>query len=303
MSNCPTEDSPVPTSQPIPSFIDILGHFANLIRIGNQTGTILLLLPTLWALVLASNGWPDPSFLAIFTLGAFLMRSVGVIMNDLADRYIDRKVSRTQRRPLASGAISIKQALFVGAILSLFAASLLFFLPPLAIVMSPVAVLLAAIYPFTKRRFHLPQLVLGIAFGWGVVMAWVTIRNQMELPMWLLFAATVCWATAYDTIYALQDRVDDLRIGVRSSAILFGSYTWLGVGVASGGMMVCLGLTGWQMELGLVFFGVLMATSGFLSQQVLKLRHEVSPAQSFSMFKQHVWVGVAILMGIGLGTL
>ena len=302
MSNCPTEDSPVPTSQSVPSLFDILGHITNLIRLGNQTGTFLLLLPTLWALVLASKGWPDPGLFAIFSLGAFLMRSVGVIMNDLADRYIDKKVSRTLGRPLASGAISPHQALLVGVIFSLLAASLLFFLPPLAIAMSPVAVLLAAIYPFTKRSFQMPQLFLGVAFGWGVVMAWVTVRNQVELPMWLLFGATVCWAMTYDTIYALQDRIDDRRIGVKSSAILFGSYTWVGVGVASAGMLVCLGLTGWLMELGAVFFGVLVAVAGFLSQQVLKLRHDVSPAQSSAMFKQHVWVGVVILTGIGLGS-
>ena len=277
--------------------------FANLIRLSNQTGTLLLLLPSLWALVLASQGYPDPMLLVVFILGAFLMRSAGVVMNDLADRSIDRKVQRTRQRPLASGALAPKQGILVVLLLLSSAASLLLFLNSLAASLSPIALLLAAMYPFSKRIIHIPQFMLGLAFGWGAVIAWAAVRNELETPMWLLFAATVFWAIAYDTIYALQDREDDRLIGVKSSAILFGSYTWLGVGIASAMMLVCLGLAGWLVELGSVFYGVLAGTGGFLTQQVFRLRNDVSPTESFSMFKQHVWVGLAILGGIVLGVL
>ena len=148
---------------------------------------------------------------------------------------------------------------------------------------------------------HIPQLVLGIAFGWGAVMAWAAVRNQLEGGTWLIFAATVCWAIVYDTIYALQDRDDDRRIGVKSSAILFGSYTWLGVGIASVLMLVCLGAAGWVLQLEPIFYVVLILTGGFLTQQIYRLRQGVSPTESFSLFKQHVWIGLAILGGSLMG--
>ena len=302
-----TESSPVP---PPPTHPDLTqpqraqtNPFFHLIRLSNQTGTLLLLLPCLWALVLASQGNPDPALLVVFILGAFLMRSAGVVMNDLADRSIDRQVQRTQQRPLASGALSSKQGVWVALVLLSLAAGLLLFLNPLAASLSPIAFFLAAIYPFSKRLIHVPQFILGVAFGWGTVMAWAAVRNQLEIPMWLIFASTIFWAIAYDTIYALQDREDDRRIGVKSSAILFGAYTWLGVGIASMLMLACLGIAGWLVGLGIIFYGVLAATGGFMIQQVLRLRKHVEPPESFSMFKQHVWIGAAILGGIFLGTL
>jgi len=229
------------------------------------------------------------------------MRSAGVVMNDLADRSIDHQVQRTQHRPLASRALSRSQGLLVALLFLSLSLCLLPFLNPLAIALSPIAFLLAAIYPFSKRVIHIPQLVLGIAFGWGAVMAWAAVRHQLESATWLVFAATVCWAMAYDTIYALQDRDDDIRIGVKSSAILFGSYTWLGVGIASTLMLVCLGAAGWILKLAPIFYVVLILTGGFLIQQIVRLRKEVSPTESFALFKQHVWVGLAILGGIWLG--
>ena len=276
--------------------------FAHLIRLSNQTGTLLLLIPSLWALVLASRGVPDLTLVVIFTLGAFFMRSAGVVMNDLADRSIDRQVHRTQHRPLASGALSRTQGLLVTLLFLSLSLCLLAFLNPLAIALSPIAFLLAAIYPFSKRVIHIPQLVLGIAFGWGAVMAWAAVRHQLESATWLVFAATVCWAMAYDTIYALQDRDDDRQIGVKSSAILFGSYTWLGVGIAFALMLVCLGAAGWILKLAPIFYIVLLLTGGFLTYQIVRLRRDVSPTESFSLFKQHVWVGLAILGGIWLGS-
>ena len=160
------------------------------------------------------------------------MRSAGVIMNDLADRSFDGQVERTRHRPLVSGQLHPKHALGLLAILLIAATGLLWFLNPLTWLLSPMALLLAGLYPFCKRILHIPQLILGVAFGWGGVMAWAAVRNELETGTWLLFAATVCWAIVYDTIYAIQDREDDRKIGVKSSAILFGSYTWLGVGLA-----------------------------------------------------------------------
>ncbi len=277
--------------------------FAQLIRLSNQTGTLLLLIPSLWALVLASGGTPDLTLVVVFTLGAFFMRSAGVVMNDLADRSIDRQVQRTQHRPLASGALTRTQGLLVALLFLSLSLGLLAFLNPLAIALSPIAFLLAGIYPFSKRVIHIPQFVLGMAFGWGAVMAWAAVRHQLENATWLVFAGTIFWAIAYDTIYALQDRDDDIRVGVKSSAILFGSYTWLGVAIASTLMMVCLGAAGWLLNLSPVFYVVLIFTGGFLTYQIIRLRGYVSPTDSFSMFKQHVWVGLSILVGSWLGCL
>lgn len=278
-------------------------HLAQLIRLPNQSGTLLLMLPSLWALVLASHGRPEPSLLVIFALGAFLMRSAGVTINDLVDRSIDRRVERTKRRPLARGALSVSHALLVMVVLLLIAAGLLLFLNPLVALLSPVAILLAGIYPFAKRFIQVPQLVLGVAFGWGVVMAWAAVRHTLEPPTWLVFGATILWALAYDTIYALQDREDDLRIGVKSSAILFGSWTWVAVGVSFAGMLGLVALAGWWLGLGPLFYGVLPAVAGFLIRQVLRLRSHVQSELAFTLFKQHIWVGWAILGGIWLGCL
>jgi len=276
---------------------------ADLIRLPNQSGTLLLMLPSLWALLLASQGRPRLLLLAIFAAGAFLMRSAGVIVNDLADRSLDRQVERTSHRPLASGALGIPEALLAAAVLIALAAGLLLFLNRLTLLLSPVAILLIALYPFTKRFIHLPQLMLGIAFGWGVVMAWAAVRNALDPPMWLVYGATICWALAYDTIYALQDREDDLRIGVKSAAIFFGSRVWVAVAASLAGMLILLALAGRHMGVGAAYYGVLAAVGGFFSQQVWRLRHQVPPNLAFAMFKQHVWVGVAILAGLWAGFL
>ncbi|MEO8328021.1 MAG: 4-hydroxybenzoate octaprenyltransferase [Nitrospirota bacterium] len=275
--------------------------FANLIRLFNQTGTLLLLFPTLWSLFLASQGWPSLKLLLIFVLGSFLMRSAGVIMNDLADQSFDREVQRTRHRPLASGQLTPSQALVFLAVLLGLAAILLWLLNPLTLLLSPVALLLAGIYPFCKRFIHIPQLVLGLAFGWGGVMAWAAVRNELDLSAWVLFAATVCWAMVYDTIYAIQDKDDDQRIGVKSTAILFGSYTWLGVGIAGLVMLACLSLVARINHLGIGYSLTLMGVAVILGYQVLLLRSNISGEQAFSLFKQHIWIGVLILGGILMG--
>jgi len=276
---------------------------AELIRLPNQTGTFLLMLPTLWALLLASRGHPDPLLLAVFAAGSFVMRSAGGILNDAADRQLDRHVQRTRSRPLASGRLSMRAALSVLGVLLAAAGSLLVFLNRLTLLLSPIALLLAALYPFAKRILPIPQAVLGVAFGWGVLMAWAAARGVLELQAWLLFAGTVAWAIAYDTIYALQDQADDQRVGIKSSALLFGRRTWLAVAASAGLMLLCLAAAGWLSEIGLAFYGLLAACCGFLSQQVRALRGPIPPALALSMFKQHVWVGWAILAGIWAGFL
>lgn len=278
-------------------------QLCSLIRLSNQTGTILLMLPVLWALVLASQGRPSGLLLVLFIAGSFVMRSAGVIINDLADRSFDRQITRTQTRPLASGALRPWHAVLFLGVLLVVAVSLLFFLNPLAIRLGPVALVLAAIYPFTKRFFRVPQLFLGLAFGWGAVMAWAAVRNQLDPAVWMLFAATICWALAYDTIYAIQDLEDDLRIGLNSSAILFGSHAWIAVGIVETTMLGFLATAGWLENLNLAFYGGLAGVAGFLSQQVRRLRGDVSPSEAFAMFKQHTGVGIVLLVGIWVGTL
>lgn len=274
---------------------------ARLIRLSNQSGTLLLMLPPLWALVLAAEGRPSISLVAIFVAGSFLMRSAGVILNDLADRPFDRQVERTRTRPLASGTLSVRAALATAGLLVALAAGLTLCLNWLAILLSPVGLLLAAVYPFSKRFVSLPQGVLGLAFGWGAVMAWAAVRTSLDPPVWLLYGGTICWAIGYDTIYALQDREDDARIGLKSSALLFGSQTWAAVALALSLMLIFLGVAGWWAGLGPAFYGVLAAVGGFLSQQVVRLRRPISPEVAFTLFKQHVWVGGAILIGFWVG--
>jgi 4-hydroxybenzoate polyprenyltransferase len=276
---------------------------SRLIRLPSQTGTWLLMLPTLWALVLSAKGIPPLRLLVIFMLGSFLMRSAGVVLNDLADRSFDRHVARTRQRPLASGELRPWQALAVLAVLLTLAALLVFQLDVLTIMLSPVAILLAALYPFAKRVVHLPQAVLGIAFGWGTIMAWTASRGTIESAAWLTFAATVCWAMAYDTIYALQDRDDDRRVGVKSSALYFGSRTWLAVGIAGTMMLLLLGIGAGTTGIGGIAYGVLTAVGIFLAIQVNELRTPVSSARAFELFHQHVWIGTVILGGLLLGFL
>ena len=299
MSSPASRDPSTPESIPNFSFV----HLFSLIRLSNQTGTLLLMLPSLWALVLASQGQPSGLLIVIFIVGSFIMRSAGVIMNDLADRSFDRQVTRTQTRPLANGALRPLHAVLLLGGLLVGAVGLLAFLNPLAIGLSPIALGLATIYPFTKRFFRVPQLFLGLAFGWGAVMAWAAVRNQLDLATWLLFAATICWALAYDTIYALQDLEDDLRIGVNSSAIFWGSHVWIAVGTIEMAMLGLLATVGWLESLNVAFYGGLAGLAGFLSQQVWRLRGDVTPSEAFAMFTQHVGVGLVILIGIWVGTL
>jgi 4-hydroxybenzoate polyprenyltransferase len=273
-------------------------NISRLIRLPNQTGTWLLLLPTLWALVLSARGFPPWRLLVIFMLGSFLMRSAGVVVNDLADRSFDRRVARTRHRPLASGALTSQHALLVLTVLLVFAAILVFQLNHLTRILSPIALALAALYPFAKRVVHLPQAILGIAFGWGTIMAWTASRGAIDTTACILFAATICWAIGYDTIYALQDIEDDRRIGVKSSALYFGSSTWLAVASALALMLALLGIAGGMMGIGWIYYGVLGIVGIWCAKQVKEIRTPVVPARAFELFHQHAWIGTAILIGL-----
>jgi 4-hydroxybenzoate polyprenyltransferase len=276
---------------------------ARLIRLHNQTGTYLLLLPILWALVLAAQGLPPLYLAAIFILGSFLMRSAGVILNDLADQSFDREVERTKSRPLASGELPRRQAFMLLFLLLLLAGSLLWFLNPVVLWLAPWALVLAAIYPFSKRWIQIPQAVLGLAFGWGTIMAWTAVRGQLDAPVWCLFGATAAWAVAYDTIYAIQDRGDDRRIGVKSAALFFGPFVHLGVGTAFSVMLLLLCAAGWLAGIGWPYYATLLGLALFFMAQVGRLRRPISPSQAFGMFRAHVWVGAAVLVGLLAGLL
>ncbi len=261
------------------------------------------MLPTLWSLALAARGIPPLHLLVIFVTGSFVMRSAGVVLNDLADRSFDRHVTRTRVRPLASGELSPTHALLVVGFFLLLAGILVLLLDPLTILLSPIAVLLAGMYPFAKRVIHVPQAMLGIAFGWGTIMAWAASRGTIEAPAWCLFAATVCWAVGYDTIYALQDREDDRRIGMKSSALLFGSSTWIAVGAVFCAMLLLLGLAGWLAHIGWLYYAALAAVGVWCLRQALQLKQTVSAPTAFHMFQQHVWVGAALFIGMIAGFL
>jgi len=230
------------------------------------------------------------------------MRSLGVVINDWADRSFDVHVERTKQRPLASGILKPRHALWFGFILLALASSLLMFLNRFTISLAPMALLLAMIYPFTKRFFSIPQFFLGLAFGWGAIMAWAAIRNQLDLPAWLLFGATTLWALAYDTIYAIQDLDDDLKIGIKSSAIFLGNHVWVGVGISLSGMLILLGIAGYLENLNLFYYGMLAGVAGFFITQVNFLKQGLVPAKAFIMFRQHVIAGLVILVGLWIGT-
>ena len=239
--------------------------------------------------------------LVIFIGGAFVMRSAGVIMNDLADQAFDRQVIRTKTRPLASGELSRPQAYTLLGLLLIVAAGLLLALPPLVAWLSPVAVGLAALYPFSKRWIHIPQAMLGIAFGWGTIMAWAAVREHVDFSSWLLFAATAAWAIGYDTIYAVQDVEDDRKVGVKSAALYLGSNLHRGVGFALLAMLSLLATAGWLSQLHWSFYCMLLGVGLFFMNQVRHLQQPVSPSQAFAMFRAHVWAGVAILLGLLAG--
>ncbi len=273
-----------------------LAAVSDLIRLDKQYGTLLLLAPTLWSLFIASGGRPSVRLLVIFTLGAFLMRSAGCAINDIADRRIDADVERTRKRPLASGTLSVWAAAAVFLILSALAFSLVLMLNTLTILLSIAALLLVGVYPFVKRVSHLPQAFLGIAFGWGAVMAWSAVHNTIGGPAVLIFIANIFWSTAYDTIYALQDLDDDRRAGVKSTAILFGSHVFKAVVLLYVAFGVTLCLTGALLNMGPVYFATVLLSVAALLWMVRSVKAD--RGRAFGVFTANAAIGAVLLAGI-----
>ena len=308
-----------------------LHDYARLMRLHRPIGTLLLGWPTLWALWLAGQGRPDPRIFVVFVLGVLLMRSAGCVINDYADRHFDPHVERTRDRPIAAGRVSPREALVLFSMLChqrlrrppfrsawrsagrvsprealvlfsmlcLVAFALVLTLNRLTILLSFVGVFLAATYPFLKRYTHLPQFYLGVAFGWGIPMAFAALTGGVPVAGWILLAANVCWAVAYDTAYAMVDREDDLKVGVKSTAILFGKYDRLMVFVFHALTLILLGLTGAQAGLGLRYYAGLAVALGLALYQQRLLRDR-SREGSFRAFLNNNWFGAAVFAGLAL---
>ena len=247
---------------------DKLAAVSDLIRLPKQYGTALLLGPTLWSLFIASGGSPSAKHLIIFTVGAFLMRSAGCAINDIADRDFDRHVERTRKRPLADGRLTVPEALTVFLLLIALSFALVLFLNRLTIILSVGGVLFAATYPLVKRVSFFPQAYLGMAFGWGAVMAWSAVTGEVGAAGLLIFTANIFWSTAYDTIYAMMDIEDDRRIGVKSTAIFFGKHVFKAVYALYGAFGVTLLALGYEAGLGAVYYGGLALTFVFFITMV-----------------------------------
>jgi 4-hydroxybenzoate polyprenyltransferase len=274
-----------------------LKEYLLLIRFHRPIGTLLLLWPTLWALWIASSGRPDPGILAVFLAGVFLMRSAGCAINDYADREVDPHVERTRSRPLAAGRIAPTEALLVAATLALIAFLLVLLLNPLTVKLAIAGGFLAVSYPFLKRYTSLPQFYLGVAFGWSVPMAFAAQNGAVPGIAWLIFASVICWAGAYDTMYAMVDRKDDLRIGVRSTAILFGKADRLIIGLLQAATVAILVVVGDLAELGFWYqAGLFVAVLLALWQQYLI--RDRAPDACFQAFLNNNLFGLAIFCGI-----
>jgi 4-hydroxybenzoate polyprenyltransferase len=270
--------------------------YLRLMRFDRPVGTLLLLWPTLAALWIASNGRPSMSLIVIFTLGTIVMRAAGCVVNDYADRDLDAHVERTRQRPLAQKQITEVDALILFAVLLAVALALVLFLNRRTQWLACAGAAIATLYPFMKRWTHLPQVVLGAAFSWGIVMAFSATGARLTDAAWLMFIASVFWIVAYDTIYAMVDRTDDLRVGIKSTAILFGDADIAIVAVLQAATVISLALLGLRLQYGVAYFlGIAIAAGLFVHQQRLIRGRE--PARCFAAFRNNVWVGFALFAG------
>lgn len=279
-----------------------ISDFIELTRLNRPIGILLLLWPTWWALWLAAEGIPSWHNLLVFTLGIVLMRSAGCVINDYADRKIDGHVTRTEGRPLPSGRIKSSHALILFAALCLIAFALVLSTNSLTVYLSVVAVVLAGSYPFMKRYTHLPQLVLGAAFGWGIPMAFAAETGEVPKIAWLVFCANLVWTVAYDTFYAMVDRDDDIKIGVKSTAILFAEADKMMIGMMQGTTLLILLLLVQHTQLGASYYVALVIAAGLFGYQQYITRERNRDA-CFKAFLNNNWVGAAIFAGIALSYL
>ncbi|WP_300088436.1 4-hydroxybenzoate octaprenyltransferase [uncultured Nitrosomonas sp.] len=284
------------------TFSERLSAYIKLVRLDKPIGILLLLWPTLWGLWLAADGMPDLKILVIFVLGTVLMRSAGCAINDFADRKIDPHVSRTRNRPLATGIISAREAVLVASGLSLCAFLLILPLNLLTILLSVPALFLAASYPFTKRFFAMPQAYLGMAFSFGIPMAFAAQTGEVPPLAWLLVLANLFWVIAYDTEYALVDRADDLKIGIQTSAITLGRFDVAGIILCHLVFLGMLAYAGMLLQRSIWFYGALLIALGLVAMQYHMIR-EREPARCFQAFLHNNRVGAVIFAGILLDTL
>jgi 4-hydroxybenzoate polyprenyltransferase len=274
-----------------------LDAYERLLRLDKPIGTLLLLWPTLWAVWLASRGAPRADILAVFCVGTLLMRSAGCAVNDFFDRGFDRHVDRTRDRPLAAGEIRPAEALVLAALLAAAAFALVLMLNRMALLLSFAALAIAVTYPLTKRFFALPQLYLGVAFGFGIPMAYGAIQSRLPAECWVLLAANVCYAFAYDTEYAMVDRDDDAKLGMRTSALTLGRYDVAGVMLAYAGMLALLAWVGIMARLGWAYYAGLAAAAAMMAYHFRLIRGRTREG-CFAAFRHNNWVGAAVFAGI-----
>lgn len=268
-----------------------------LTRMDRPIGALLLLWPTWWALWLAARDFPPVGPLVIFTLGVFAMRSAGCAINDYADRELDPQVARTRGRPIASGRVTPREALIVFAVLLAFSFVLVLFTNKLTILLSFAGAALAAVYPFSKRYTHLPQVVLGAAFGWSIPMAFAAVTNSVPPVAWLLFIGNILWSTLYDTEYAMVDREEDIKAGARSTAILFADADLVIIGILMGSFLLTMLLVGTRSALGWPYWIALAAVAGMFCYQQWIMRDRERGA-CLAAFRHNNWVGLALWLGI-----
>jgi 4-hydroxybenzoate polyprenyltransferase len=281
--------------------LDFIGRrldaYERLLRLDKPIGTLLLLWPTLWAVWLAAGGSPSIEAIAIFGVGTLLMRSAGCALNDFADRKFDAQVERTRDRPLAAGEIAPAEALALGMLLAATAFGLVLMLNRLAVMLSVIALVIAVLYPFTKRFFALPQLFLGVAFGFGIPMAYAALQWRLPVECWALLAANVFYAFAYDTEYAMVDREDDAKIGMRTSALTLGRYDVAAVMASYAAMLATLAGVGAYLHLDWPYYVGLALAAAMMAYHYRLIRGR-SRAGCFKAFQHNSWVGAAVLGGI-----
>ena len=279
--------------------LERLALYAKLVRIDKPIGVLLLLWPTLWGLFVAAEGWPDPVVLCIFVIGTFLMRSAGCAINDYFDRDVDRHVARTENRVLTAGLIKPREALYVAAALGLLSFALVLCLNGLTILLAAVAAILAITYPLFKRFFAIPQAYLGIAFGFGIPMAFAAVQGSIPMVAWVMLLANVCWAIAYDTEYAMVDRNDDIRLGLKTSAITFGRYDVMLVAVFYLLTIALLGVVGRLQHYDWPYYLGLLVACGIAALHIHWIRGR-DRQKCFKAFLHNTWFGAAVFGGIGL---
>ena len=266
-------------------------------RFHKPIGIWLLAAPTAWALVIANRGWPELKLILIFTLGVIIMRAAGCTANDFADRHLDGYVERTRKRPLVTGVVTPKEAIILLLVLLFIAFGLVLLTNPLTIKLSLVGVALAITYPLMKRITHLPQFVLGAAFSWAIPMAFSASLNTLPSGLWWLFSANMLWVVVYDTQYAMMDREDDLRIGIKSTAILFGNKDRRIIGLMQLACIGCFVACGNAFQLGLLYYIAISAVALLFIWHQWLIRHR-NQANYFTVFNQSKWIGATVLAGL-----